>query len=165
MFLPFPENDVGEVHKDDLTDFQRAMIASLYLAQPFEAYRLAHTPELEEMAVTFAAWTGRPILLENFSRLLIALRKEGFLPRNPRTQRVNPWPVRKSQLTADEIKLIDELYKSQPILTDKLAYTPQLLRMTLVFAAKTGRTITQGNFLWLILTLRKEGLLSKKRRF
>lgn len=162
MFLPFGENDVGDVHKDDLSASERDLIASLYGAQPYEADGLAHTPELEEMAMVFAARTGRPILLENFSRLLIALRKKGFLPKKSRLKRGRPWSVRRSHLTADEIKKIVELYKSQTIPSDKLAYTPQLLRMTLSFAVRTGRAITQGNFLWLILTLRKKGLLTTK---
>lgn len=166
MFLPFEADGPGEVRKEDLSDDHRELVRILYADQPYEADCLPYTDEGENMAGTFAARTGIPIMLGDFCRIAVSLRKDGFLPRKFHDHS-NPWRVLLSNLTDSQKQLIRDLYDKQTVVADRLPYTRELEWMVQQYQAQTGTILPMGNYFWLILSLRKEksgGLPPKGRK-
>lgn len=65
----------------DLTDGESQYLDKLYLAQPLAVDRLGSTPTMSRMAIVFSARTGRPTSPHTLFRELMALRKDGLLPK------------------------------------------------------------------------------------
>lgn len=74
-------NAIEEWQWEDLSVEDREYLSALYLAQPDAVDRLGSTSTMSRMAIVFSARTGRPTSPHTLFRELMALRKDGQLPK------------------------------------------------------------------------------------
>jgi hypothetical protein len=72
---------IGEWQWEELSQEDREYLNTLYMAQPDAIDRLGSTSTMSRMAIVFSARTGRPTSPHTLFRELMALRKDGLLPK------------------------------------------------------------------------------------
>lgn len=85
LTTPIPDcsqpDAISEWAWEDLSEAEIVTLNAIYLAQPHAIDQLGSTSVMSRMATVFSARTGRPTSPHTLFRELMALRKDGLLPK------------------------------------------------------------------------------------
>jgi hypothetical protein len=141
----------------DLTRFEEELICTLYRRVPQAVDVLPYTAEMNWLAGEFQAVSGREMTAGEVFRALVGLRKAGRLDLKGKSGR-----TARHGLNRRSLGLIGELYAAQPVVADRLPYTPEFERMYAAFHARSRQRTTRALFFCALLAERKAGRLPRK---